>query len=148
MARWSMGPSGQPRIIMGMSPNQWVVIIGLLTGGGTAYGELATEDYVNVKVDTLVAEMKAMAKAQADTGKDVAAVKAQTDIMVRLGTAQYAREERRQAAEAYAEEVRTARRRRVPEPQPPTPDGPAAKMARRLKVDPDNPLQGVPMPDG
>ena len=148
MARWSVGPNGQRRIVMGLTPNHWVVLIGILTGGGTAYGSLATEEYVNTKVDSLAVEMKAMAKAQADTAKDVAAVKAQADIMVRLGTAQYAREERRHAAEAYEAEVRHAKRRRMPEPARPRPNGPAAKAARRLKVDPDDPLQGVPMPDG
>ena len=87
-----------------------------------------------------------MATKQGETAEAVAAVKAQTDIMVRLGTAQYAREERRHAADAYAEEVRLARRKRAPEPAEPKPDGPAAQMARKLNVNPDDPLQGIAIP--
>ncbi len=141
-----MGPDGRRRIVMGLQPNQWVAIIALLTGGGTAYGSLATEGYVNAKMEGLAAKLEVMVEKQSETAEAVAAVKGQTDIMVRLGTAQYAREERRQAAEAYALEVRTARRKRAPAPDAPKPNGPAAKMARKLNVDPDDPLQGVQLP--
>ena len=146
--RWSVGPDGKPRIVLGLPPAQWVAVITVLMGGGTAYGTLATEGYVNAKVEGLAAKLAIMATKQGETAEAVAAVKAQTDIMVRLGTAQYAREERRHTADAYALEVRQARRRRAPEPPAPTADGPAAQMARKLKVDPDRPLQGIAIPDG
>lgn len=129
-----------------MRPAQWVAVVTLLTGGGTAYGSLATEGYVNGKMESLGAKIEALVSQQAKTAQNVAAVKAQTDIMVRLGAAQYAREERQAAAAAYAQEVRLARRRRAPEPEPPAPNGPAAQMVRKLKVDPDDPLRGVSIP--
>lgn len=147
MARWSVGPDGQPRIVLGLAPSLWVAIITVLAGGGTAYGTLATEGYVDAKVESLSAKLETMAAKQGETAEAVAAVKAQADIMVRLGTAQYAREERRQAAEDWEARARTARRERAPDPEPPKP-GPAAQMARKLNVDPDNPLMGMPAPDG
>ncbi len=119
-----------------------MALIAVLTGGGTGYASLASTEYVDKKVEAVAPKMEALQTAQEGLGRDVAEMKGTLNMIVRLSTAQHARDERREATAAYEREARAARRRRQPEP-PRRPPGPAAKTARRLKVDPDNPLHGL-----
>lgn len=142
MARWSTGVDGQRRIVAGLTPSQWMAAIAILTGGGTGYASLSSTEYVDKGDAAIVAQVKAVETAQEALGRDVSEIKGTLDIIVRLNTAQHAREERRMDAEVWKREARAARRRRQPEPPAPR-VGPAARTAKRMQVDPDDPLHGL-----
>lgn len=131
------------RVVVGLTLPQWIVVIGAIATGGTAYATMAPKSYVDTKHDKLEVALVKMAEQNTTTSTQVAVLTSEMRIIKRLVVAGAALEEtyHYEEMEAYRR-PRNARSRTAAPPSA----RPAAAMAQRMGVDPSAPLKGLDSP--